>query len=111
MPPKNTRNNAQLICDIGELSGLFTRSTSLESFLQQTVEMIARHMKSEVCSIYLYYDKTQELVMKANVGFNPEYVGNIRLKLGEGLTGLAVKELRPICERHASRNSNFRFGL
>ena len=103
------RDNTKLICDIGELGGLFADSTSLETFLQRIVEMIAEHMHSDVCSIYLYYTDTQELVLSATHGLNKDYIGKIKLKFGEGLTGLSLKELRPICERHASKNSNFRY--
>ena len=106
---KNERDHTRLICDIGELSSLFTDSTNLETFLQGIVEMIAEHMKSDVCSVYLYYDDTQELELRATKGLNPSLIGNVKLKLGEGLTGLALKELRPICERHASKNTSFRY--
>ena len=30
--------------------------------------MISAHMRSEVCSIYIYYDQTNELVLKATRG-------------------------------------------
>ena len=103
------KDPTRLICDFGELSGLFTDSTSLETFLQKLVEMIAHHMQSDVCSIYLYYDDTEQLELRATTGLNPQFIGNVKLKLGEGLTGLALKELRPICERHASQNPNFRY--
>lgn len=109
MPNKPKRDHTQLICDIGELSGLFTKSFSLESFLQTTAEMISTHMDTEVCSIYLYHDEKEELVLRATKGLNKEFIGHLRLKSGEGLTGLAVKELRTICERQASRTKNFRY--
>ncbi len=104
---QDKRDHIKLICGINELVGLFTDSTSLETFLQRVVETVARHMKTDVCSIYLFYEHLGELVLKATVGLNHEFVGNVKLKLDEGLTGLALKELRPICERHASRNPNF----
>ncbi len=103
------RDHAKLICDIGELSGLFSDAPSLETFLQKIVEMISEHMQSQVCSIYLFYEDTQELVLKATKGLNPDAVGTVKLKLGEGLTGLAVQQLRPICERHASKNPGYRY--
>lgn len=103
------RDHAKLICDIGELSGLFSDAPSLETFLQKIVEMISEHMQSQVCSIYLFYEDTQELVLKATKGLSPDAVGTVKLKLGEGLTGLAVQQLRPICERHASKSPGYRY--
>src|SRR3989338_4014074 len=103
------RSHTQLICDIGELVGLFVDTTSLEAFLQKIVEMVSEHMGSEVCSIYLFYDETEELVLKATRGLKPEAVGHVRMKLGEGLTGIAMKEMRPICERNASQAPGYRY--
>lgn len=111
MPIANTtkRDHTKLICDLGELSGLFKDAQRLETFLQTTVEMIANHMHSDVCSIYLYYADREELVLKATIGLNAQYIDKIKLKLGEGLTGMALKELRPICERNASQNPSSRY--
>ncbi len=103
------RDHTKLICSIGEISDLFQDSTSLETFLKKIVEMISDHMHSEVCSIYLYNEDHQELILKATKGLNAHLIGKVKLKLGEGLTGVALKELRPICERHASKNPNFKF--
>ncbi len=108
MSPKKI-DHTQLICDISELSGLLTETTTLESCLQRIVEMIAHHMGSEVCSIYLYHEGKQELILRATTGLNLEFVGKVTLKVGEGLTGLAFKEQKPICERHASKNKNFKY--
>jgi len=98
----------QLLCDIGELSWIFSNSRDLTTFLQKIVIMVAKHMNADVCSIYLYDDDQDELVLTATEGLNPDSVGRVRLKVGEGLTGLAIKELRPIVERVGSRHPNFR---
>ena len=109
--PKESRrpNQAKLFYEIGELSGLSIRSANLDTVLSRIVAVIADHMGSEVCSIYLYAPETEDLMLTANTGLNPAKVRAVKLGLGEGLTGLALKELRPICERHASKNANFRY--
>ena len=107
--PRIFRDHTKLICDIGELTDIFSDIDSLEAFLQKIVDMVSEHMNSEVCSIYLYYDDSEELVLKATKGLKPSAVNHVRLKLGEGLTGLAVKELRPICEKNASQSTGFRY--
>ncbi len=103
------RDHTKLICDVGELSGLFTDTKTLEAFLQKIVEMISEHMQSEVCSIYLYYEDADQLVLKATKGLHPSSVGQVTMKLGEGLTGLALRELKAICERNASSKPNFKY--
>ncbi len=102
-------DHIQLICDIGELNAVFTDAQSIESFLQKIVEMVAKHMNAAVCSIYLYEEDKKGLTLRATYGLNKEFIGKIHLKLGEGLTGLALKEQRPITERIAKKHPNFKY--
>src|ERR1700733_11508187 len=103
------RDHTKLICDVGEITGLFHDFLSMEEFLQKITAMVTRHMECEVCSIYLYYADQHELVLKATKGLNPDSINKVRMKIGEGLTGMALKEKRPICEGQAKNNPNFRF--
>jgi len=103
------RDHTKLICDVGELSGLFEDAATLGVFLQKIVEMIAKHMQSDVCSIYLFDDQAQELILKATKGLNPASIDVVRLRLGEGLTGMALQEMRPICEKNASSTPGYRY--
>jgi phosphotransferase system enzyme I (PtsP) len=108
MKSKN-RDHLNLLCDIGELATLIIGSTDIQGFLQQTVEMVARHLNADVGSIYLYDDTTHDLVLHATVGLNPSAVGRVRMKSGEGLVGKTFESLRPICESRASRHPNFKY--
>ncbi len=105
----NRVNKEQLLYDITELSHLFRESASIETLLDRAVEMVAERTHSAVCSIYLYNPEKQELTLRATKGLNPESVGRVHLKLGQGLTGMALQEMRPICESDASRNPNYQF--
>ena len=104
-----SKDNVDLICDIGELAGLFERTQSLADFLQKVVSIIAYHMKAAVCSVYLFNDKTQEVVLSATQGLNPEFIGKARLKLGEGIVGQALAEFRSIREGKGTQNPHFKF--
>ena len=102
-------DNRQLLYDISELNSLFRGSASIQILLDKTVEMVASHTQSDVCSVYLYNSENRELILSATKGLNPESVGKVRMKLGQGLTGLALKELRPVCEKDAAHSPNFKF--
>jgi phosphotransferase system enzyme I (PtsP) len=102
------KDNVDLICDISELAGLFEKSDSLSDFLQSAVSIVAYHMRSAVCSIYLYQEESERLTLAATQGLNKEGVGKVSLRLGEGIVGAAMKELRPICEGHGSLNPHFK---
>lgn len=103
------RDHTKFICDVGEITDLFHDAPNMEEFLQKITAMVTRHMECEVCSIYLYYADQHELVLKATTGLNPASVDKVRMKIGEGLTGMALKEKRPICEGQAKHNPHFRF--
>jgi phosphotransferase system enzyme I (PtsP) len=102
-------NSEQLLYDISELSHLFRESASVETLLNKAVEMVAASTQSAVCSVYLYNPEKHELTLRATKGLNPDSVGRVRLKLGQGLTGLSLQEMRPICETDASHNPNYKF--
>jgi phosphotransferase system enzyme I (PtsP) len=101
-------DHVQLICDLSELSWTFSDSESLDAFLDRVVTMVSRHMRTGVSSVYLYDDNDGMLVLRATCGLVPESVGRVRLRLGEGITGLALKELRPIAVKSASSHPSYR---
>lgn len=110
MPPLNKKtDHIQMLCDIGEMNRLFAESISIESFLQKIVEMVASHMHAEVSSIYLFDEHRKLLVLKATVGLNRDYVNQVELDPGEGLVGLAFRELRTIYEKTGSDNPHYKY--
>ncbi len=106
---EQTSEHIDFLCTIGELTWVFADSKSIDAFLNRIVELVAAHFHAQVCSVYLYDENKRELVLNATRGLNPDLVGKVRMKLGDGLTGLAVKEMRPICERNASKHANYKY--
>ncbi len=98
-----------MLCDLSDLSALVTGSTNIENFLQRTVELVSGHLGTPVCSIYLYDETADELVLKATVGLNPEAVDRVRMGSGQGLVGSVMETRQSICEGHASENPQFRY--
>lgn len=101
-------NHSQLLCDIDELEHLFHDSVSVENFLQQAVEMAARHLGVDVCSIYTYDDSDRILMLRATKGLSIHSIGNVCMRLGEGLTGKALQERRCIRVENASRHPQYK---
>lgn len=102
------KGNVDLICDVAELISVFDAEKKDKDILQSVVSTVAWHMRAAVCSIYLYDEESQKLSLWATHGLRPEAVGQVKLKLGEGITGRAVHELRPICVGRASKSSWYR---
>ncbi|MCF7848468.1 MAG: GAF domain-containing protein, partial [Kiritimatiellales bacterium] len=103
------KENVDLICDIAELISVFDAEKKGRDILQSVVSTVAWHMRAAVCSIYIYDEKNKEMTLRATQGLTPDAVGKVKLKLGEGITGRAVRELRPICEGHASKNPSYKY--
>jgi len=107
--PHPQKDKVGLVCDVAELASMFAQTTSLDDFLDQVVRTVAFHMRAAVCSIYLYDEITDELVLSANQGFKPEAIGQIRLKPGEGIIGFAFTEQRPMNFGHATNSPHYKF--
>jgi phosphotransferase system, enzyme I, PtsP len=106
---KSVEEHFGLLADIGEISSLLSESPDLQGFFDRCVVMVSKHLHAEVCSIYLYDEKTQLLTLMATHGLSASAVGRIKLNIGEGLVGKALKELRPICVAHASNHPDFKY--
>ncbi|BBO90002.1 phosphoenolpyruvate--protein phosphotransferase [Desulfosarcina ovata] len=98
-----------MLCDLSDLSALVTGSENIENFLQRTVLLVSGHLETPVCSIYLYDETADELVLKATVGLNPEAVDRVRMGSGQGLVGTVMASSQPVCEGHASQSPRFRY--
>ena len=109
MPNSDNRDHLNLLCDVGDLAALVTGSSNIENFLQRTAVMVSRHLYADVCSIYLYDDQAGELVLKATIGLNPEVIGHLRMKPGEGLVGTTFLKQQPICEGSAGQHPMFKY--
>ena len=105
---ESEQEHLSLLVDVSELAARLAGSADIRSYLGQMVGLVADHLHSDVCSIYLYDDVAEELVLEATVGLAPDSVGRVRMKLSEGLTGMALRELRAVREDRASRNPNFK---
>lgn len=103
------RNYLSLIHDISELSALVSQTGDIDTLLEQVVRHIATHLKADVGSIYLLDEEGEELILKATLGLNPQSVGHVRMKVGEGLVGTTMDRMEPVCEGAAFANPHFKY--
>ncbi|HDN79968.1 MAG TPA: GAF domain-containing protein [Chloroflexi bacterium] len=80
-------------------------ATTLELITRTTTEV----MGMDSCSIYLLDKSGQYLILKASTGLAPEAVGKARLRWGEGLTGWAAKEGKPVGVKDAAQDPRFKY--
>jgi phosphotransferase system enzyme I (PtsP) len=88
-----------------------SRIAPLPEVLQRMCEQVAQIAHAEVVSVYVREVEQGRpvFVMRANVGFAREMLGNVKLELGEGITGFAAECLRPVSAAVAEQDSHYKF--
>jgi signal transduction protein with GAF and PtsI domain len=71
-------------------------NVELNDLLSRIVNMVVTLTGADSCFIYLYNEQHNELTLRAANSAQRNIVGEIRLKLGEGVTGWAAKEKKPV---------------
>ncbi len=77
------------------VNAVATGSLDENTVLNNVVGAVAEVMDVDVCSIYLRQGQNQ-LVLRATYGLSQDAVGQARLRVGEGVTGLAAEQGRPV---------------
>ena len=111
---KRTREwENNLVRRMAELSGLHrvisaaNSTLDLDTSMQMVVETVGEVIGVEACSVYLYDKNTDDLTLRATRGLNAAGIGQVHLRLGEGVTGWAAREGRPIAVTDVTREPRF----
>ncbi|MFT5195196.1 MAG: two-component sensor histidine kinase [Candidatus Promineifilaceae bacterium] len=87
----------------GALNKAGDLATTLNLISQKTTEVLA----VDSCSIYLLDPDKRTLRLRASTGLNEDALGRGTLQIGQGMTGQAVQEQRPIYSSAAQQNRYF----
>jgi phosphoserine phosphatase RsbU/P len=87
---------ARFVSTLVEINHEITSILDLDELLQKIAELTQRIVPFEVFAIYLLDDQNQELYLRFAIGHPPEVVKNLRIKLGDGVTGTAAMERRMV---------------
>jgi uroporphyrinogen-III synthase len=75
-----------------KISRFMVRDMSLAEAFDGVVSLVVEFMECDSCLLYLV--QNQELVLCASNNPQPDTIGKVRLKMGEGLTGWVARERR-----------------
>ncbi|HRD65958.1 MAG TPA: phosphoenolpyruvate--protein phosphotransferase [Candidatus Competibacter sp.] len=81
----------------------------LSEALNLIVAEVKAALHTDVCSVYMTDYSRDEHVLMATDGLRPGAVGKVRLKFGQGLTGLAASRSEPINVENAPAHPAFRY--
>ncbi len=76
--------------------------------LKDVADITARVMSADVCLIYHYEKKKDELVLAATNGYRQEAVGMVRIPQGEGIEGWVARRVEPVTLKDFTKDKRFR---
>lgn len=95
------------IITLEEISMLASSDYDLSEVLKKVCEKTAKRLGVDICSVYLW--DGERLVLTGTYGLAQEAVGKAKLKIGEGITGNAMKEGKPLFIEDVSRDPRYRY--
>jgi phosphotransferase system enzyme I (PtsP) len=102
-PRVHGRGNKRLDA-ILDFAAFAARPMPLFTLLDEAPRRIAALLTADVCSLYVVEGNETELVMRGNVGFPNAAIGQVRLRIGEGITGEALEYMRPLSTETAEQH-------
>ncbi len=103
--PVRTRSFAALREIARSISAAWDLDTTLDLIARKTTEVMGVHS----CTIYLLDADRETLRLRASTGLARQAFGRATLRIGEGMTGLAVAENRPVYAADAQHDPNFKW--
>jgi signal transduction protein with GAF and PtsI domain len=99
MPAKTGRKltwKEQELNILHQVAQQISSNLELNELLTHIVDMVVKVTGADSCLIYLFEKPNGQLVLRAASEGHRDVVGEIKLKLGEGVTGWAAKEKKPV---------------
>lgn len=97
------------VTTLEDISALILQSHDLDETLRNIVTLVAKRMRSDVCSIYLLDADNETLRLQASKGLSRKAVGKVTLRIGEGLTGMAAQKRHAIAIEEPQEHPSYRY--
>jgi phosphotransferase system enzyme I (PtsP) len=81
----------------------------LQETLANVIDLVAKRLDADVCSIYLSDADFRHLTLSATIGLDSNAVTNVQLAFGEGLVGICAERGEPVAYEHARRAPDYRY--
>jgi signal transduction histidine kinase len=89
-----------------EISNFVGSVMLLDDILARIVRITAEMLNVPVCSIFLLNEE-QRLVLRSNVGFEPELIGQASFELGNGITGWVAQTGQLVATPDANQDHRY----
>jgi starch phosphorylase len=98
-----------LLWTLDEIGRLVSQSGDPSETLNNVVLLIKERFQTDVCSVYLLEPDRVSLVLAATIGLRPGSVGQVRMRVTEGLVGLVAERLEPQVVADATTHPRFKY--
>ena len=99
---------AEQIKALSKISKAITSDFYLDDILRLIVTVTAEVLGSNICSLMLIDEKTNELVVRATQSISEEYNKKPPLKIGEGIAGKVASENKPMAVKDVTKEKEYK---
>ncbi|MFB3070634.1 MAG: GAF domain-containing protein, partial [Nitrospirales bacterium] len=103
------RRQALQLDTLSQVSETVSSNRLIDDVLELIVTMTAEMMKSKICSLMLVDEPSGELRIAATQSLSEAYRRKPSLKIGQSVSGRAVKEQRPIYVPEVTKEEDFHY--
>jgi starch phosphorylase len=97
------------VLTLEEIANLAAEGGNSAETLMNLVALIAKRFRTDVCSAYLLEPDRANLVLAATVGLRRECIGNLRMAVNEGLTGLMAEQMQAVAVSQVKSHPRFKY--
>ncbi len=90
-----------------EVAEVVNSTLDLDTTLRRVAELVRKVIDYQIFAILLLTEKTQELHIRFQVGYPKEIADRVRIKVGEGVTGLAAQRREAVLVNDVTLESNY----
>ncbi len=101
------RQRNEAIKTLSDIARLLQSPKREDNPLQSITRLVRRSMDADVCSLYLLQDN--ELLLVATDGLDPGAVGQVKMPLDKGLTGLIAQKSKPVITNNAQAHPRYEY--
>ena len=90
-----------------EVADVVNTTLDLDTLLSRVAALVRKVIDYDIFAILLVNEKAQELRIRFQVGHPPEVAERTRIKVGEGITGLAALKREPVLVNDVSKEPEY----
>ncbi len=90
-----------------EVADVVNSTLDLNTTLRRVAELVRKVIDYKIFAILLLNERTQELSIRFQIGYPKEVADRVRLKLGQGLTGVAAETREAVLVNDVSRDPRY----